>query len=86
MSKTEKACTERGFMEKNDISVSEKENWPPMELYDVPFRLGLVGGLASQLFLFNCREWPCAAATGKHILLEEIKSLTIDRKSPIPNS
>lgn len=61
-----------------------KENWHPIGLTSVPFRLGPVGGPASQPSLFSCNECFCAAATGKHILLEEIKSLTIDKKIHVP--
>lgn len=51
-------------------------DWPN----SVPFGFGPLGGSASQPSLCSGNEWSGAAASGKHILLEKVQSLTADRQ------
>lgn len=52
----------------------------------IPFGFGPVASPASQLSLLSCRECSGEASRGKHILLEKIKSLTIDKKIHNPSN
>lgn len=52
----------------------------------IPFGFGPVASPASQPSLFSCSECFGEASRGRHILLEKIKSLTIDKKIHNPSN
>ena len=84
------ACTERKHMASTCCSCLGKEaSLPPRPTIgpnSIPFGFGPVASPASQPSLFSCCECSCEASREKHILLEKIKSLTIDKKIHNPSN